>query len=125
MSFDVVGQTRRQPIEVHGPVGSLVVPGPCNRFDGSVLLRSVGNDAWSGLPEAGGYAVGGRGIGVAELMTAQDPAHARTSGALALHVLNVLEALIDSAREVRAIEVTSLAVQPAPVPMWREPSWPS
>jgi predicted dehydrogenase len=123
MSFDAVG-TRAEPIEVHGPVGSLVVPDP-NRFDGSVLLRSVGNNAWSGLPEAGGYAVGGRGIGVAELMTAHEPAHARTSGALALHVLNVLEALIDSAREGRAIEVTSPAIQPAPVPMWREPSWPS
>ena len=123
MSFDAVG-TRAEPIEVHGPVGSLVVPDP-NRFDGSVLLRSVGNNAWSGLPEAGGYAVGGRGIGVAELMTAHDPAHARTSGALALHVLNVLEALIDSARGGRAIEVTSPAVQPPPVPMWREPSWPS
>ena len=122
MSFDAVG-TRAEPIEVHGPAGSLVVPDP-NRFDGSVLLRSVGDDAWRVLPEAGGYAVGGRGLGVAELMTPQDPAHARTSGALALHVLEVLEALIESAREGRAIEVTSPAIQPAPVPMWPEPRWP-
>jgi predicted dehydrogenase len=123
MSFDAVG-TRAEPIEVHGPVGSLVVPDP-NRFDGSVFHRSVGDDAWSGLPDAGGYAVGGRGVGVAELMTTQDPAHARVSGTLALHVLDVVEALTESAREGRAIEVTSPAVRPAPVPMWREPGWPS
>ncbi|RIQ13232.1 gfo/Idh/MocA family oxidoreductase [Jiangella rhizosphaerae] len=119
MSFDAVA-TRAERIEVHGSDGSLVVPDP-NRFDGDVLLHRLGGPDWEVLPVAAGYRTGGRGLGVAELMTAPSVADVRTSGALALHVLDVMESVLRSAREGHAVAVTETTTRPAAVPLTDEP----
>lgn len=119
MSFDAVA-TRAEPIEVHGPSGSLVVPDP-NRFDGDVALRRPGADDWETLPVAAGYRIGGRGLGLAELMTAPSAARVRASGTLALHVLDVMESVLGSATEGRAVAVGAPAERPAAVALADEP----
>lgn len=123
MSFDAVA-TRAEPIELHGSAGSLVVPDP-NRFDGDVRLRRLGGDDWETLPVAAGYRIGGRGLGVAELMTAPSAASstggARASGALALHVLDVMESVLRSAGGGRAVAVETQVERPAAVPLADEP----
>lgn len=111
MSFD--GATSRAPnIEVHGDLGTLVVPDP-NRFDGDALVHRVGG-AWETLPVAAGYRDTGRGIGVYDLVTAPRP---RASGELALHVLDVMESLLRSALTGQAETVKSTCDRPDPVPL--------
>ncbi|SDU63034.1 Gfo/Idh/MocA family protein [Jiangella alkaliphila] len=120
MSFDAVA-TRAEPIEVHGPDGSLVVPDP-NRFDGDVLLRRLDGDGWEPLPVSAGYRHGGRGLGVAELMTAPTAGAARASGTLALHVLDVMESMLRSAATGGgSVAVEAQAERPAAVPLADEP----
>ena len=103
------------PIEVHGPMGTLLVPDP-NHFDGTVRHRRPGDDDWQDVPVAAGYAAGGRGLGVAELMAPDDAAEARTRGELALHVLDVMESILDSARAGRHGRDHLAGGRPAGVP---------
>ncbi|WP_062353596.1 Gfo/Idh/MocA family protein [Herbidospora yilanensis] len=111
MSFD--GAASRAPnIEVHGELGTMIVPDP-NRFDGDVLVHRVGG-AWETLPVTAGYRDTGRGIGVYDLVTAPRP---RASGELALHVLDVMESLLRSAATGRAETVESTCGRPEPVPL--------
>ncbi|PZF82394.1 Gfo/Idh/MocA family protein [Jiangella anatolica] len=123
MSFDAVA-TRAEPIEVHGPAGSLIVPDP-NGFDGDVLLRRLGGDGWVRLPVAAGYRLGGRGLGVADLMTAPTAAAARASGPLALHVLDVMESVLRSAAAGGgSVAVEAQVDRPAAVPLAGQPEPP-
>jgi predicted dehydrogenase len=91
-SFDV-HHTHLPRIEVYGTDGSLRLPDP-NRYDGAVDLAVAGGD-WAELP-AGGEQIG-RGYGVVDLALAlrHDRPH-RASGALGLHVLDVMGGLLRS-----------------------------
>jgi predicted dehydrogenase len=93
-SFDV-HHTQLPRIEVYGTEGSLRLPDP-NRYDGTVELVGAEGD-WIELPPPGGPAIH-RGYGVVDLALAlqQGRAH-RASGALGLHVLDVMEGLLRSA----------------------------
>jgi predicted dehydrogenase len=113
MSFDVVA-TRSAPIEVHGSGASLVVPDP-NRFAGDVLLRRLGDEHWRTLPESAGYRDAGRGYGLADLAATPRDREPRAGGLLALHVLDVMESLLTSARSGRAVEVHSTCQRPPAV----------
>jgi predicted dehydrogenase len=121
-SFDAVA-TQAAKLEVHGPEGTLSVPDP-NCFAGTVRHLPLGGDDWSDLPISAGYTLGGRGLGAAELMAAPDPAASRTRGALALHVLDVLESVLVAAGEGRARDITCSVDRPAAVPLSREPGRP-
>ncbi|WP_104433066.1 Gfo/Idh/MocA family protein [Kineococcus xinjiangensis] len=114
MSFDAVA-TRGSSIEVHGERGSLVVPDP-NHFDGDVLLHPLGGDGWQLVPVSAGYRAGGRGIGLLDLAerTRREP---RASGRVGLHVLDVLESLLDSAARGRRVDVAGTCERPDPVPL--------
>lgn len=115
MSFDAVA-TRSANIEVHGESGSLVVPDP-NRFTGDVVLRALGEDTPRTLPVSAGYLDAGRGIGLADIATATPGTPPRAGGELAYHVLEVMESVLTSAHEGRAVTVHSTAERPAPVPL--------
>jgi predicted dehydrogenase len=115
MSFDAVA-SRASPIEVHGNLGSLVVPDP-NRFDGDVLLRTLTDRDWQPLPVTAGYQHASRGYGLADLTTTPIDAQPRAGGQLAFHVLDIMESLLSSARTAQAISVTSTCPCPAPVPL--------
>ncbi|GAA2208190.1 Gfo/Idh/MocA family oxidoreductase [Nonomuraea monospora] len=110
MSFDAVA-TRSPNIEVHGEKGSLVVPDP-NHFDGDVLLTRLGDDGPRTLPVSAGYADAGRGVGLIDFADDREP---RAGGELAFHVLDVMESLLASAHEGRAVDVESTCERPRPV----------
>lgn len=115
MSFDTIA-TRAQRLEVHGESGSLIAPDP-NRFDGDVLLRTAHAQDWEVLPVSAGYIGSSRGYGVHDLAITSPGEEPRASGALALHVLDVMESLLRSADERRAIMVRSRCERPPAVPL--------
>ncbi len=115
MSFDVVA-TMASRIEVHGETGSLVVPDP-NRFDGDVRLRILGAGEWETLPVSAGYVESSRGIGLEDLANTAKEQEPRAGGQLAFHVLEVMESLLVSAREGKAVAIESRCDRPPAVPL--------
>lgn len=113
-SFDG-GETGAPPIEVHGEAGSLQAPDP-NHFDGQVRMRRHGAQEWAEVPTGAGYVGAGRGVGLVDFLR---PDGGRASGALALHVLEIMTSLLDAAHERRWIELATTVERPAPVPLTR------
>ena len=115
MSFDVEA-AHLPSIEVHGEAGSLSVPDP-NCFDGAVELFDREVPRWVAQPVRAGYLGAGRGYGVADLAAARaaDRPH-RASADLALHVLDVMEAVAASAASGAAVVLSTTCERPAPVP---------
>ncbi|MFG2062705.1 Gfo/Idh/MocA family protein [Micromonospora sp. NPDC048871] len=120
-SFDGVGTTAA-PIEVHGEAGTLAVPDP-NHFDGTVRRRALDDPEWRALEPRAGYVAAARGVGLIDLVRADDTRPPRASGELALHVLDIMTALLRSAEEGRRIELTTTAERPAPVPLTPAEEW--
>jgi predicted dehydrogenase len=119
MSFDVP-RHRHTPIEIYGDKGSLLVPDP-NRFGGEVQVAKTGGD-WQTVPLTHGHVDGEfRSIGVADMATAvvTDRPH-RASGALAFHVLEVMEAFQTSSDEGRRVKIRSRVERPTMMPPGRE-----
>jgi len=113
MSFDAVQSTSAN-IEVHGQQGSLAVPDP-NHFDGDVRLFALGADDWVTLPVSAGYLGSGRGYGIADLAATPPGEEPRAGGALAYHVLEIMESLLDSAHTGWAVAIRSTAGRPPAV----------
>jgi predicted dehydrogenase len=118
MSFDVPKHAH-SPIEIYGDKASLLVPDP-NRFGGEVKVAKPRGE-WEQVALTHGHADGEfRSIGVADMATAilEDRPH-RASGALAFHVLEVMEAFEKSAAEGRRISIESRVDRPAMMPAGR------
>ena len=116
MSFDVQHHTNH-PIELHGETGSLQVPDP-NTFGGPVKVRAAGTDDWQDQPLINAYTDNVRGIGAADLayaLTTQRP-H-RCHSELALHVLDVMQALHESSEQSGHMPIQSYCERPAPLPL--------
>jgi predicted dehydrogenase len=120
-SFDGV-QTTAAPIEVHGETGTVAVPDP-NSFDGAVRLFELGGTQWRTLDPSAGYVAGARGIGLLDLIAADDRRPPRAGGGLALHVLEALTAILRSSAEGRRVELATVAERPAPVPLTPADDW--
>jgi predicted dehydrogenase len=119
MSFDVP-KHRHAPIEIYGDKGSMLVPDP-NRFGGEVQVAKTGGE-WESIPLTHGHVDGEfRSIGVADMATAivTNRPH-RASGALAFHVLEVMEAFQTSSDEGRRVKIGSRVDRPAMMPAGRE-----
>ena len=113
-SFDVWSSNLPR-IEIYGSEGSLSVPDP-NIFGGVVQVRRAGSDHWSEVPLTHGSAMR-RGIGVADL------AHAiiggrpqRASGAMAYHVLDIMQAIVESSATGQHVMLESTCDRPAALP---------
>lgn len=116
MSFDVAAH-KHVPLEIYGTEQSLIVPDP-NFFGGEIEMRRRGRDAqWIGIKVEAPYATGNyRSLGVADMALAilENRPH-RASGALALHVLEIMEGFEQAAREGRTIGIASRVERPAPL----------
>jgi predicted dehydrogenase len=109
------------PAQVFGGEGVLSLPDP-NTFGGPVRVRLHGDDlGWREVPLAYHHTDGCRdcrGLGVAEMAVAIGSGERpRASGEVAYHVLDVMHAMADSAREGRHIEVESTFGRPPPLPV--------
>ncbi|MFE6736555.1 Gfo/Idh/MocA family protein [Microbacterium sp. NPDC057650] len=112
MSFDSVGTTAA-PIEVHGETGSLRVPDP-NGFDGICAVRSIGEKEWIESEPLAGIVGASRGAGLVDMLRADGGAF-RSDGRIALHVLEVMTALLRSAESGCSVDVDSTVERPEPV----------
>lgn len=120
-SFDIWGH-HLPNIEIHGETGSMTVPDP-NRFDGEVSMvdqnakREWGVPLqWDDIPLTHTTNIG-RGAGVADMACAiQSGRPHRASGDLAFHVLDIMQALEESAAQGRHIEIRSALEQPLALP---------
>jgi predicted dehydrogenase len=123
MSWDVWRHSAA-PIEIHGTEGSLRVPDP-NFFGGVVELSKRGGD-WTpyatsadpfgvpnqpaDAPKVANYRV----LGVADLAAAiRGKRPPRAGGALALHALEAMEAILTAGAKGRAISLPAVEVRPA------------
>ena len=120
-TFDGVATTAA-PIEVHGESGTLAVPDP-NRFDGAPTLFELGGSQWRPLAPSAGYVDGARGVGLLDFLTATDDRPARAGGDIAVHVLEVMSALLRSSDEGRRVELTTTVDRPLPVPLVPAADW--
>lgn len=114
MSFDVPAH-RHLPIEIYGTEGSLAVPDP-NWFGGEIEFAAA-KDKWVKLKTELPYADANyRSIGLADMAHAirANRPH-RASGALALHVLEVMEAFDRSAKAGKAVAIATRPERPAPL----------
>ncbi|GAA3834568.1 Gfo/Idh/MocA family oxidoreductase [Sphaerisporangium flaviroseum] len=106
-------------IEIIGTEGTLSLPDP-NTFGGPLKVRGAGDGDWRDLPLEGTTI--GRGLGVLDMARAlrADLPH-RASGTMALHVLEAMTAIIESADrgEFRHLETT--VTEPDPLPIGWDP----
>jgi predicted dehydrogenase len=111
-SFDIV-RSDLPPVQIHGEAGSLSVPDP-NTFGGPVRLFQPGAKEWKDIPLTHGHAENFRGIGLADMLDAEDKKRpSRASGELSLHVLEAMLAFELSSRSGKRIGLKSTCLQPA------------
>ena len=111
MSFDVWA-SHLPLLEIYGTEGSLQVPDP-NGFGGEVNLWTAKKKAWENVPLTH-TGENGRGTGLAEMAEGilQRRPH-RASGELGLHVVEIMESFLTSAKAAKAIKLKSTCRQPA------------
>lgn len=116
MSFDVWAANVPR-IEIYGSKGSLSVPDP-NTFGGPVRWRTSDSKEWEEAPLTHGFTENSRGLGVADMAAAiQQDRPQRASGALAYHVLDVMQSVEDASRAGQHLTPTSHCPRPAPLPV--------
>ena len=114
MSFDVAGH-KHVPLELYGTDGTLIVPDP-NYFGGQIESLKKGGE-WVNEVTDMPYADGNyRSIGLADMAHAirANRPH-RANGDLALHVLEVMEAIGRASDAGRTIDITTTVERPAPL----------
>ena len=103
---------KRGLIEISGTEATVLVPDP-NKFDGPLALRRAGEKEWTPVPTEGASL--GRGMGVLEMARAiRAGAPHRTDAHVALHVVEVMNALAASCEEGRFVTVDPPAGFPRP-----------
>jgi predicted dehydrogenase len=121
-SFDGIATTAA-PIEVHGELGTLVVPDP-NNFDGEVRLALLdGPPGWRPLGASAGYADGARGVGLLDFIRAGSARRARAGADVALHSLEIMTALLDSAASGSRMALTTSVGRPVALPLIPASVW--
>ncbi|PWH05735.1 oxidoreductase [Brachybacterium endophyticum] len=118
LTFDS-GAAYTAELDLTGSLGTIALPDP-NVFDGasSLSLRAeagTGEDVWQARPESGPST--GRGLGTLEMARAirAEVPH-RLTGELAGHVLDVMVSIEEAVTGGTAVEVTSSATVPVPLP---------
>ena len=113
-SFDVKA-TRFRNIEIYGTEGTLALPDP-NTFGGPLKVRNILADDWRELPLATPNIPQQRGIGLADMLSATVARRPhRASAELALHVLELMSATLQSSDEGRRVDLTTTCERPDPM----------
>lgn len=113
-SFDLVA-SEHPKLEIHGTEGTLALSDP-NTFGGPVRLRGLDDDEWIERPLRFARVDELRGLGAADLAYAvREDRAPRASGTLALHVLDVMQTLLESAEQRRTLPVRHSAERPDPL----------
>jgi predicted dehydrogenase len=106
-------------IEITGTEATLAIPDP-NGFGGDLRIRYAGDRDWTEIPSAG--ATAGRGMGVVDMARAiEDGAPHRASGDLALHVLELMAKIDQSAATGQFEPVETTFGIPAPLSVGWDP----
>lgn len=112
-SFDVWGHALPH-MEIYGSQGTLSLPDP-NTFGGPVRLWRAGESSWEDMSLVPGYSNNSRGLGVADMAEAiQSGVPHRANANLAYHVLDIIQAILDSSRAGKHIQLTSTCERPEP-----------
>lgn len=105
--------SRQGFFEITGSEATLAIPDP-NRFDGDLRIRRAGDGDWTVIPSVG--ATAGRGMGVVDMaraIAAGEP-H-RAGGDMALHVLELMAKIDQSAATGQFEPVETTFDTPAPL----------
>lgn len=113
-SFDVWDQLNHSVI--YGTDGALLAPDP-NMFDGRVMIRRArATSEWEEVAPHRGSMANGRGMGIADLARAlRVGRHPRANGAMAQHVVEVMNAFHTSSAEDRAVLIGNTCERPEPL----------
>ncbi len=107
-------------LTLYGTEGTLQCPDP-NSFGGPVRLKRKDDKDWHEVSIQHKWVTNSRGLGVADMAAAiQEGRPHRASAELTYHVLDLMHAFHDSAREGRHVALESTCDRPAPLP----PDWP-
>ena len=116
-SFDVWASTLPR-IEVYGTRGAMIVPDP-NCFDGQILVKQSFDAEFKSWPMMTRDSVNSRGIGLSDMadrILNGRESH-RASGDIALHVLEIMEAIHVSSDEKTQVKLTSTCQRPEKMPI--------
>lgn len=113
VTFDVKGGHTMPNIELYGTEGSMQVPDP-NGTGGPVRLTRRGLHDWTEYARTHPYREGSRGVGVADMAQAirTDRPH-RANEAVAMHALDIMQAVHDASASGRYVTLTSTCERPA------------
>ena len=105
VSFDMWASD--QPLlEIFGSEGTISLPGP-HKFSSPVRMRCEGNKEWSEIPLLK-IEPAGRGFGVLDLANAlQRGTQPIASGALAYHLLEIMQAIQTSSESGKHVSIQS------------------
>jgi predicted dehydrogenase len=104
-------------IEIYGTEGTLRLPDP-NGFPGPVLLRTPDEDDFVELECKHAYNQDSRGVGVADMAVAiANGRPHRANGEMGAHVVDIINALHESADEGRRIDLVTTCGRPEPLPV--------
>ncbi len=111
-SFDV-WDSELPRLEIYGTRGTLSAPDP-NTFDGPVRIRTAEDDAWREVPLLPSYGGNARGAGLLDMALAiREDRPLRASGEMALHVLDIMQAVLESAESSAFVSLTTTCDRPA------------
>ena len=109
-----VWHSKMPHIEIYGEKATLITPDP-NFYDGPVLIRKPGyNTNWEEIPLVSNYTSNSRGLGLSDMIYAIDEERKdfQCDASLALHVMEVMEALRLSAEKREYININTKFTPP-------------
>lgn len=118
-SFDVPASELPRG-EVYGSEGTLSLPDP-NTFGGPVRVKRLDEADWTSTALDRPFAEESRGLGLADMVASIRAGGGRTdgnraSGRLALHVLDAMQAILESAESRSWRTLTTTCARPSPLP---------
>ncbi|MDN4076024.1 Gfo/Idh/MocA family protein [Fictibacillus terranigra] len=113
-SFDV-WNTKLPKIEIYGTEGTLILPDP-NGFDGPVYYMNQETTGWQEASLISTLSGNCRGIGLADMISGIEEGRPYLcSGKLGLHVLELMEKIIESSDTERFVELNTQCEKPKPL----------